>query len=132
MPRRCRYCRNYNIPKSAPKEDAFCSHEHKVAYAMAVVNKSRLQRAKVEKQKNARQKKDFYVRDIKTRREAATKWFNRYILLRDRDEGCATCGTAKPGLAYHAGHYVNAGGCSALRYDERNVWKQCARCNLFL
>jgi hypothetical protein len=112
--------------------NAWCSEPHKIQWAIEAGKKLRLKTARAEKKASVVRKREFYETDIKTRREAAIKWFNRYILIRDRDAGCITCGTRKPSIAYHAGHYVNAGTCSATRFDERNVWKQCARCNLFL
>lgn len=79
----------------------------------------------------AKKKKAFYEKDIKTRREAAVKYFNRYILLRDKDKGCVSCGNTNPAIKYDAGHYVPAGSCTALRFDERNVHKQCSQyCNV--
>lgn len=132
MPRRCKHCREYNIPKDAPKTESFCSVDHKIMYALAQVYKARVKVQKAVKKEQVLRKRAFYAEDVKTRREAAILWFNKYILLRDRGRACITCNTTKPGLSYHAGHYINAGTCTALRFDERNVWKQCARCNLFL
>lgn len=126
--RRCRYCKEYNIPKDAPKTDAFCCHEHKVAYAMDVVNRSRQKQAKLyvveakaERKKFARRKKDYYENDIKTRKAAAVREFNAYIRARDAGEPCISCSKPIPGDDYCAGHYIPAGSNSRLRFDEFNV-----------
>ena len=58
--------------------------------------------------------------------------FNKYIRLRDKDEPCISCGYISDGKnsrQWHAGHYRPAGQNTALRFDERNVHKQCEQCN---
>lgn len=54
--------------------------------------------------------------------------FNRWIRNRDKDKGCISCG--RP--VTEAGHYLNAGHFSALKFNEMNVNGQCTRCNCFL
>lgn len=55
-------------------------------------------------------------------------------IVHKRDGGvCITCG-AKDLTAHnrHGGHFLPSAACGGfLRYDLRNVWTQCARCNLF-
>jgi hypothetical protein len=87
--------------------------------------RSQIKAKKAEKRVNARKKREFYEGDIKTRRKAAVREFNRFIRLRDADKPCISCGTTKP-VKYDAGHYITAGSCTALRFDEKNVHKQCS------
>lgn len=54
--------------------------------------------------------------------------FNTWIRKRDSQAGCISCG--RP--VTEAGHYLNAGHFSALRFSEMNVNGQCTRCNCFL
>jgi len=54
--------------------------------------------------------------------------FNRFIRLRDADQPCISCQRFHSGQ-YHAGHYRTVGANPELRFDERNVHKQCAPCN---
>lgn len=54
--------------------------------------------------------------------------FNAYIRERDRDLPCISCGRYHTG-AYDAGHYRSVGAAPQLRFDERNVHKQCVPCN---
>lgn len=125
-PRRCPVCRELYTPvRINLKLSPCCFNPGCVLdYAQGV-------RAKAEKKANAKQKREFYKKDIKTRREAAIKYFNRYILLRDRDKSCVSCGNTNTLIKYDAGHYVPAGRCTALRFDERNVHKQCSQyCNV--
>jgi len=51
-----------------------------------------------------------------------------YIRERDKNLPCVSCGRHHDGQ-YHAGHYRPSGVNSAIRYDDRNIHKQCAPCN---
>ena len=56
--------------------------------------------------------------------------FNKYIRLRDSDEGmciCVTCEVRIPTKESNAGHYMHS-----LHFVEDNQHTQCRRCNLFL
>ena len=63
-------------------------------------------------------------------REAQTV-FNAYIRLRDKALPCISCDRHHEGQ-YHAGHYRSRGSASHLRFNEDNVHKQCAPCNIYL
>jgi hypothetical protein len=68
---------------------------------------------------------------IKTRAEwlkEAQAAFNAYIRVRDSELPCVSCGRHHNGQ-YHAGHYRSTGSAPELRFDERNIHKQCAPCN---
>lgn len=79
--------------------------------------------------------------ETKARREAAkprSKWlaeaqaaFNAYVRRRDAHLPCVSCGRMHDGQ-WHAGHYLSTGARPELRFDERNVWRQCAPCNTHL
>ena len=76
----------------------------------------------------------------KARRQAIkprSKWlaeaqaaFNAWIRQRDSDLGCISCGTREGKI--NAGHYLSTAARPELRFDERNVHKQCERCNTYL
>lgn len=69
---------------------------------------------------------------LKTRSEHAKdteKAVNRYVVVRDKDEPCISCGEHYNGV-YHAGHYRSVGSNPELRYEPLNIWKQCPACNL--
>ena len=63
-------------------------------------------------------------------KKTAVKWFNKFIRLRDCDEnGYAICISSGQSLRYgspnyHAGHFIPAGSCEALRFNEDNVHGQ--------
>lgn len=61
----------------------------------------------------------------------AEKAFNAWVLVRDREQGCISCGRFEA-QAFHAGHHVSVGASSALRFDPCNVHKQCNQCNIHL
>ena len=79
--------------------------------------------------------------ETKTRRDkikSKTEWlneaqaaFNAYVRARDQAKGlgCISCGTTKPDIQYHAGHYRTRKAAPQLRFDEAQVWLQCATCN---
>ena len=55
---------------------------------------------------------------------------NKYILLRDKDKPCISCGNTN-NVKYDAGHYLSRGHSAALRFNEFNIHKQCsAYCNV--
>lgn len=56
---------------------------------------------------------------------------NKYIRLRDKGMPCISCGKISPSQ-FHAGHYRSAGAHGNLRFDERNINAQCAKCNTHL
>ena len=57
--------------------------------------------------------------------------FNSYIRARDKDLPCISCGKNNE-KQFHAGHYRSVGSCPELRFEELNVWRQCATCNTYL
>lgn len=71
----------------------------------------------------------------------AIKIFNAWIRERDRNGDtfqCVSCRNHKVikslpqgGSNYHAGHFIPAGTCEALRFDEVNVNGECLQCNYF-
>ena len=62
------------------------------------------------------------------------KEFNRYIRLRDSEDGyfkCISCGLVKSVEYMDAGHYFAVSGYDGLRFDEDNVHGECKGCNCF-
>jgi len=56
--------------------------------------------------------------------------FNTYIRLRDKDLPCVSCGKTNV-EEFHAGHFV-ATTYQYHRFNEKNVHKQCSKCNTHL
>jgi hypothetical protein len=64
----------------------------------------------------------------------AQEVFNKYIRLRDSQDGyftCISCGKVKPVEQMNCGHYVPQKGGSYLRYNEWNCNGECIFCNGF-
>ena len=69
----------------------------------------------------------------------AWTWFSKYIRLRDciRTTGrkdmfkCISCGAITAFGSGDAGHFISR-SYKATKFDERNVFGQCAKCNRFL
>jgi len=78
------------------------------------------------------------VKEAKLKLKSRSDWlkdtqvvFNKYIRLRDQDDGCISCGS-KSAAAYHAGHYRSIGSAGHLRFNELNCHRQCSACNTHL
>lgn len=93
----------------------------------------------MDKAKTARER--LQRKETKARRDSIkskTEWlneaqaaFNAYVRARDQAKGlgCISCGTTKPDIQYHAGHYRTRKAAPQLRFDEDNCHRQCATCN---
>jgi len=84
---------------------------------------------KEEKQKFKARKEKVKPRS-KWMQEAQSE-FNRYIRLRDRGLPCISCDRDNKSKQ-NAGHFLSTGARPELRFDERNVHKQCEHCNSYL
>lgn len=124
-PKKCRWCKEAFKPWNSLQ--AACGPR----CALSLERKKKQDRldkeAKLLKQK-------VNANDKEKRRKAAVRAFNRFIRLRDRGNPCISCGKPSIGDAagkFDAGHYIPAGNCTALRFDERNVNLQCHwNCNI--
>ena len=76
------------------------------------------------------------IPQLKKRAEIAC---HKYIHLRDRKEVCCSCDRTELDLLaanefgvgglWDAGHFISKGAVDSLRYDERNIFRQCKSCN---
>lgn len=85
------------------------------------------------KKKAAKEQKDaFKAQDVKTLRRKAQEIFNKFIRIRDAEDGCISCRKPKDWDGqWHAGHYMTVGANPELRFNEDNCHKQCSQCNFF-
>lgn len=88
------------------------------------------QEKKVIKQRNVKFKADFYANDRKTREKAAKLACHAYIRERDKGLPCICCGRPL-GAKYDAGHFLESGNNSTLRYHEDNIHAQSVHCNQY-
>jgi hypothetical protein len=82
--------------------------------------------AKMKKDKLKKQKEDLLT--VSDYLKLAQQVFNKWVRLRDQDQGCISCGNPL-GSKYDAGHFWSAGGHSNVRFNENNVHAQCVSCN---
>lgn len=117
--KKCRQCKQPFIP--AASMQIVCTPQCLFAYRKA-------QKEKAFKAETAVMKKAIADKDRPLWIKKAQKACNEYIRERDKHLPCVSCGRHHDGQ-YHAGHFVPAGRGSALRFDERNIHKQCSPCN---
>jgi hypothetical protein len=123
-PRRCKVCENIFIPAQFMQQtcDYKCAIKH-------------TQNIKANKLKADWKIEKAVLKDkLKTlgQFEAdAKKSFQKWIRIRDKDLNCISCGGNDKDL-WDGGHYFKAELFSGLIFDERNVHKQCRKCNRFM
>jgi hypothetical protein len=59
----------------------------------------------------------------------AERYVNHLVIVRDRYKPCISCGRFHQG-DNHAGHFLSVGSHPEIRYDLRNIHKQCKPCNV--
>ncbi|MDE9443782.1 recombination protein NinG [Xenorhabdus bovienii] len=133
--RKCKICRVWFHPKY--DHVWWCSPEHGAELGMRWQDK-KYEKAR-QKLERERRQKEVEARDkLKTRKLAvkprsywiqqAQRAVNAYIRERDRDLPCVSCGTYTSSQ-WDAGHYRTTIAASQLRFDERNIHRQCIVCN---
>ena len=120
----CKNCQQLYTPSKMGQK--VCCGECAIAFAVS-------ERGKAEKVAKVKERKADKLK-LKTRadwmREAQSA-FNSFIRARDADQPCISCGRHHTGQ-YHAGHFLSVGARPELRFEERNVHKQCSACNNYL
>ncbi len=129
--RRCGHCKTYKEQNKGVVIGLsfFCDKD--CMFKKAIKTTEKLNSKKVAEEKKEWRKKK---QEIKTRSEwqkHLERVFNRYIVLRDKDLPCVSCGRTHV-EEWHAGHFIAVGNCLPLRFLEINVHKQCSRCNTHL
>lgn len=133
--RKCKICCEWFIPKYP--NIYWCNPDHGAELAIKKRNRDRekAERAlKKKQQQELAEKKD----KLKARRLAvkprsyfiqqAQRSVNAYIRYRDKDKPCVSCGTCESSR-WDAGHYRTTSAAPQLRFDERNIQRQCIVCN---
>ena len=130
-PKRCAYCRKIFEPTLPGAK--VCRPECAAAYA----EKARI---KSEKTTQTAQNRDLKaaklaIKPLSYWRVRATTAFNKFIRLRDHDQPCISCGKTafevewQPGGLWDCGHFMSVGHAPELRFEEKNAYKQCKKCN---
>lgn len=118
-PRSCSICSKLYVPRNSmhsvcsPK----CAHRK--------VKRDRAdERAQIKTQRERLKPRGQRIRET----QAAV---NHLVRVRDAHLPCISCGRMHEGQ-WHAGHYRSTGAAPNLRFDLRNIHKQCAPCNTHL
>ena len=101
--------------------------------AVELTNKSIDARASKEQKiaRKATKARLIELEPLKFWEDKAQKAFNRWIVWRDRELPCISCGTTNPNIQYCASHYRSRKAANQLRFDEDNVHKACNHyCNM--
>lgn len=133
--RNCKICKTRFKPSTL--YDWWCSKEHKEELITKLATEARQKRI----QQQERQRKETTQqerRSLKIRKLAvqprsyfikqAQQAVNAYIRERDKHLPCVSCGTLSA-AQWDAGHYRTTAAAPQLRFDPRQIWKQCSVCN---
>ena len=78
-----------------------------------------------------RRKKKLLEDDLPAQKALTKTAVNKLVLKRDIGKPCISCGTDKQNIKYDAGHYKTVGSCPELRYNLKNINRQCSNyCNV--
>jgi hypothetical protein len=124
--------RTYGLCNSCYKDWLLNSEEGKKKLASSII----LAKNKVKKEikkKAYKEKKEWKDQNKSIQRliQDARKPFQKYIRLKDENKPCISCGNHYAEI-FDAGHYFKAELYSGMIFDERNVHKQCRKCNSIL
>ncbi|WP_338882654.1 recombination protein NinG [Xenorhabdus sp. TH1] len=133
--RKCTICREWFHPKA--DHIWWCSPEHGAELGMRRQDR-KYERARQKLERERRQKEVANRDKLKARKlsvkprsywiQQAQRAVNAYIRERDRDLPCVSCGT-HTSAQWDAGHYRTTSAAPQLRFDERNIHRQCVVCN---
>jgi len=125
-------------------------HSADCAFEYQTARREKAREKQLRKQKAQAKEADLdYRRETKRRAEAiitipklkkrAEIACHKYIHLRDRKESCCSCDRTElellaangfgVGGLWDAGHSISKGAVDSLRYDEKNIYRQCKSCN---
>tara|TARA_R110000803_G_scaffold210685_3_gene283227 strand:+ start:11056 stop:11625 length:570 start_codon:yes stop_codon:yes gene_type:complete len=130
----CKFCGTYGYDHIRVHNTSYCNYDCVAKYGILKAakdrEKTRKRLIKDDNKKHAKKKREFYANDIKTRRNAAKAACHLYIRTRDKNDGCICCGRPL-GKNYDAGHWLESGNNSFLRYHEDNIHAQSVYCNQY-
>lgn len=135
--RRCKNeeCREWFIPKF--DNQCWCSPAcgTKIALARRARERERAEKAadKKRRREEQQQKDKLTIRKLALKPRSywikqAQQAVNAYVRERDHDLPCVSCGTYMS-AQWDAGHYRTTASAPQLRFDPRQIHKQCIVCN---
>ena len=120
-PRKCRYCGEKYTPKHSSLEPC-PKYECRLKHLEA--NKTKINRANKQVAKDK-------IKSYSQRLGEAKKVFQKWVRMRDKGNGCISCGTKKASV-WDGGHFKKAELYSGVIFHEFNTNLQCGKCNRYL
>lgn len=124
--KKCKHCRASFEPRFSRFETYCWNPDCKTIEAMKKLEYLKRMETRNWKQRKSEMKKA--IKNAADYRNDLQKVFNQWVRLRDKHDGCISCG--KPFRAkYDAGHFFSVGSYPNLRYHVDNCHGQCVHCN---
>jgi len=132
--KKCVFCKAYGYDHIRVHGRSYCDFDCVAKFGIQEAEKKKekaFKKAKLAKKKvHAKQKREFYDNDIKTRKEAAKAACHAYIRKRDYGKPCICCNRPYK-ESFHAGHCFESGNNPRIRYNENNIHGQSDYCNVY-
>ncbi|EAR3863763.1 recombination protein NinG, partial [Salmonella enterica] len=135
--RRCKNeeCREWFFPQFQNQQWCCVDCGTKLALERRSKEREKAEKAAEKKRRREEQKQKDKLKIRKLALKPRSYWIkqaqqavNAFIRERDRDLPCISCGTFMS-AQWDAGHYRTTAAAPQLRFDERNIHKQCVVCN---
>lgn len=126
--KKCKYCGDIFTPRTSLQKNCFKSECIKAFYEE---NKPKIERTTIKRNKERKKDLKESLVTISQLKQQARRPFQKFIRIRDENKPCISCGSITA-TNWHAGHFKKAEIYFGLIFDENNVHKQCAKCNVFL
>lgn len=138
--RQCAWCKDRFTPETMIIREplAWCCENHQVAYAQKAGAKRLKQidrdakKAKQETDKPFRQlRQKLNESDLKWQKNRTKDVLHALVKLLDKDLPCIVCNSFECGqrTEWDAGHYLTKAAHPELKFDARNIFKQCSGTN---
>jgi hypothetical protein len=137
--RRCAHCKDRHEPADMIQVGLrlVCGQECRAAVNLKTFEQSiKVKRVEFNRETKRRKETIITIPKHKARAEGVC---HKFIHLRDRKEVCCSCDRTTADLIeanewgvgglWDAGHFISKGAVDSLRFDERNIARQCKSCN---
>lgn len=133
--RNCKICKTRFKPNTL--YEWWCNEEHKEELITKLATEARQKRIQQHeqqrKQTTQQERRSLKIRKLAVQPRSyfikqAQQAVNAYIRERDKHLPCVSCGTLSA-AQWDAGHYRTTAAAPQLRFDPRQIWKQCSVCN---
>lgn len=140
---KCTGCKQYFLREKMIRHPAGNFHTESCAIEFAMARAQRnikaAKKKQIQDQKRTIQEKKKSLKSITKLTSEAQSAVNKYVRLRDYEKPCISCYATrleiedqqgfKVGGAWDAGHYRSRGAAQQLRFNLKNIHKQCKGCN---